>query len=239
MFVDTMLRLSGRFRTIAIDLPGFGDSDRLPDQPTIEGYAGAVEELLTKLDTEEPVILGTAVGAYIGVEIARKHPGAVTGLVLQSCPFYRDREFTTERHAVALNAYRTDDTGFPLPRTMQDVVERALIHAPQVPTQEWLDRENTDLVKAGRHFWDAMLSVRSYDLGAALEQISCPVLLMWGERFIYAETRDEFVRRLKHHEVALVPDAGLFMQIDNPERTDAAVTDFVDRVTKGTWRNGK
>jgi pimeloyl-ACP methyl ester carboxylesterase len=237
MFIDTMTRLSARYRTIAIDLPGFGDSEPLPQQPSISGYARAVEELLLALKIERPVILGMAVGAYIAVEIAQARPDAVAALVLQSCPFYRDREFSSERHAIARSAYRTDSTGFPIPRTMQDVIDRDLIHAPLEPTQEWLDRENTDLVKAGRRFWDAMLSVGTFDLGSALEGVRCPVLLMWGERFIYAETRDQFVKRLRHHEVALVPKAGLFMQIDNPEATDAAVAKFVDRVTSGTWRN--
>lgn len=227
MFAPVLPRLAPDLRVIAVDNLGYGDSDHPAHRPTVSDYADVLAEVLAALDVQRATVAGLATGAYIAADLALRHPELVERLVLQSCPYYPTFDIANWRHAKVLASFELDDTGFPIPRTLEELMEKDPLHAPAEPTQEWLDVDNTDLVKAGRRFWDAMRAVASYDLGTVLEGIEQPTLLMWGEHFLYADRREAFTSRLRDHQVAMVPGAGLFAQIDNPEAYDRALLDFV------------
>jgi branched-chain amino acid transport system permease protein len=73
------------FRTIALDLPNFGFSDRT--EPTFENYVSAVEEFVEKLQLKDVVILAHSLGGAIGMKLALKRPDLVKSLILvDPCP---------------------------------------------------------------------------------------------------------------------------------------------------------
>ncbi len=77
-----------KFRVIAPDLPGHGDSsDALDPKRTysMEGYADAITELLAKLGIEEAVVFGWSLGGHIGLEMISRFPG-MTGLMITGTP---------------------------------------------------------------------------------------------------------------------------------------------------------
>jgi pimeloyl-ACP methyl ester carboxylesterase len=59
---------------IAIDLPGFGESPRLPDDaaPTPTRLADAVESELDRLGLEAPAVVGNSLGGWVALELARR-----------------------------------------------------------------------------------------------------------------------------------------------------------------------
>jgi pimeloyl-ACP methyl ester carboxylesterase len=228
MFLETMEHFAGEYRCLAIDLPGCGDSDRPEQRMGVPEYAVAVLDVLDGLGVTRPIVMGQAIGAAIAIELAGQHPDRVGSLIIQSCPFYRDTGHARERHSIVRSAYETDPSGFPRLRSMQDVIDRDLIHAPFRPTQEWLDRENVDLAKAGRRFVEMLTATTGWDRAAAVERVRCPTLLIWGESFIYADAREEFTKRLTDSNVVLIPNAGLFIQIDNTEFYERAVRDYLE-----------
>src|SRR3712207_287214 len=77
------LAAEGR-RVIALDLPGFGDSD-MPSTPiSIEGYGRAVESLCDELDLGQVVVVGHSMGGFTAAEFAIQYPERVERLVLQA-----------------------------------------------------------------------------------------------------------------------------------------------------------
>jgi pimeloyl-ACP methyl ester carboxylesterase len=60
--------------TIAVDLPGFGDSPSLPAgvEPTVEALAGAVAAFAAELGLERPHVVGNSLGGGIALELARR-----------------------------------------------------------------------------------------------------------------------------------------------------------------------
>lgn len=82
-FLPTVAALSGRYRTIAVDLPGFGDSGKplgAPYDPAF--FADSIVSLLDALGLERVHLLGHSMGARAALEIAFEHPQRVEGLVL-------------------------------------------------------------------------------------------------------------------------------------------------------------
>ena len=81
--------LRDRFRCVAIDLPGFGLSDRPPGYGyTPAEQAAVVGELIRALDLRDLIVMGHDWGGPIGLSAACADPARVSGLVLGNTWFW-------------------------------------------------------------------------------------------------------------------------------------------------------
>src|SRR5437763_3892136 len=98
-------------RVIAVDLPGFGCSPMPAEKITINGYAGAVDELLDGLGIERAAVVGNSMGGFIGAELAIEFATRVERLVLVSAAglttvdMHNDRALGLLRRAENVLAY--------------------------------------------------------------------------------------------------------------------------------------
>src|SRR5919112_2117450 len=70
-------------RVIAMDLPGFGESEMPAKDISISRYADTIDALLTALDIDETVrLVGNSMGGFIGAELAIRYPQRIERLVL-------------------------------------------------------------------------------------------------------------------------------------------------------------
>ena len=85
-FISTVSALSPRFRVIALDLPGFGDSVK-PIGASYDArfFARAVIGLLDALEVDRAHLIGNSLGGRIALEVALEYPGRVDRLALL-CP---------------------------------------------------------------------------------------------------------------------------------------------------------
>lgn len=67
---------------LAVDVPGFGVSDPLGPDCTVEAQAAAIEALLDRLEVGPCVLVGHSMGGKIAVVMAARRPHQVEGLVL-------------------------------------------------------------------------------------------------------------------------------------------------------------
>jgi pimeloyl-ACP methyl ester carboxylesterase len=73
---------------IAPDLPGYGESDPLPE-PTFPAFSRAVSELLSRLEVGPRYIYLHDFGAPVGFDIARQAPELVLGHIVQNANAHR------------------------------------------------------------------------------------------------------------------------------------------------------
>lgn len=85
-----------RYRTIAMDTLGFGDSVTPTWAPSVERWASAAVEFLQTLGITRCNIVGHHTGGVIALEIAASSSEIVERLVLSSTP-YTDEEFRRAR----------------------------------------------------------------------------------------------------------------------------------------------
>lgn len=201
LFLEMIAALAapGGMRAIAVDYPSHGDSDHVAAQPSISDYARCVREVLAALGVDRATVLGEATGAAVAVEMANAWPDLVRGVVLVNCPFLGDAAMREALLDEMMHQLRpADDTGYPKLRTVPFMLEQDPDHAPMRPTQSWMDRINQAQMEAGRDRWQALVALTRYDLGAALERLKCPALLLMGERFYFGHRADEIRRRVRH-----------------------------------------
>jgi len=74
---------------IAIDTPGYGDSDRPETPPSMQDYADNALMALTALGITEPVdVLGYHTGTLIAVEMSLEEPSRINKMILAGIPVY-------------------------------------------------------------------------------------------------------------------------------------------------------
>ncbi|GAB4178783.1 MAG: alpha/beta hydrolase [Rhodocyclaceae bacterium] len=79
--------LGARYRAIAMDTMGFGDSAPAPWPASVERWAGVAIELLDALGIARAHVVGHHTGGVIAVELAASHPERIGKVVLSSTPF--------------------------------------------------------------------------------------------------------------------------------------------------------
>jgi len=93
MFRNLIPVLAERYRVIAPDYPGFGQS-AVPDRKTFEygfaHYAALMDGLLTKLGATQYALYVQDYGAPVGYRLALRHPERVTALVIQNGNAYEE-----------------------------------------------------------------------------------------------------------------------------------------------------
>ena len=93
MYVPWMERLAPHFRVLAIDTPGYGGSQPLPQPPaSLRDYIGPLRALLREAAGPRFMIYGSATGAQIGIAYALAHPADVQHLLIDNAAHFDDDE---------------------------------------------------------------------------------------------------------------------------------------------------
>lgn len=79
---EQMTHFSGKYRVIAVDLPGFGESGYNRTNWTMESFGEDVAAVIKKLNLKQVVLVGFSLGAYVSIETAKTAPENLIGLVL-------------------------------------------------------------------------------------------------------------------------------------------------------------
>lgn len=83
-------------RAVALDTPGYGQSDPLPATPqSLTDYAHAFLagiDAMGRIDTRRFALYGTATGAQLALALARLAPQRITRLVLDNCALFTDAQ---------------------------------------------------------------------------------------------------------------------------------------------------
>lgn len=76
-------RAAARYRVLAFDRPGFGMSTRPAGRPwTAAAQADLIDAAVAKLGIERYMVVGHSWGAAVALEMARRHPRSVAGVVV-------------------------------------------------------------------------------------------------------------------------------------------------------------
>jgi pimeloyl-ACP methyl ester carboxylesterase len=238
-FLPSIAALAPSFRTVAVDMLGFGDSDKPLGASYGPGFqARAIEQLLDALELERAHIVGHSMGGRVALELGFTHPGRTDGLVLMTPAMAWLRE---RRWAPYLRWIRPELGLIQLaPRAAVEPVMRWLI--PGAGTS-WGQSAIDEFVRTyssarGRAaFYAAARNIYLDEphgeagFWSRLRTLAPEALFIWGRN-------DRLVPLafIKHVERALPAaehvelDCGHLPQIERPRETHAAIARFLGRV---------
>jgi pimeloyl-ACP methyl ester carboxylesterase len=179
-------RLASRFRVIAPDLPGFGESEKPPHGRYAYGFdafAESIVDLVAAIGASRVSICGHGLGGAVGVALAATHPHVVDRLVLVNPLVYPERVDLLARVAsvplVGAFAFKQLYSRTLFRRYVHHRAYGARSRDGWAKVDELFDLFNTPSGReAGHATLVAMLDTRS--LSASLSRISAPTLVAWG-----------------------------------------------------------
>ena len=217
VMAELLQALGTHYRAVAIDYPSHGHSDHIDWQPAIEDYARAVIETMDALGIERATALGEAVGSAVSIALASRWPQRIDKAVLINTPFFTDADNARNDIADIAKVRPSDASGFPAPRSIEFLLQHDPEHAPMAPTQSWMDRINTAQLEIGRDRWQAMQALAKFDPLAGLKAVKCPVLMLYGEHFIYGKHRPLMQAASPQAEIKTVPGGRFCMTWERAE----------------------
>jgi pimeloyl-ACP methyl ester carboxylesterase len=234
------LQLRRRFRCLAPDLRGHGDSGWAPDRRyDLAEYAADLAALIEHLRLDRFVLVGHSLGGLTAMTYAAADPGRPTGLVLvdvgpeMSGPGReRMRAFAAERELDSIDAFVERALAFN-PRRQPERLRRSLLHnLRQTPRGTWTWKHDPDRYSGAQQDPGRRPEV----LWAAVAGITCPTLVVRGgdsDLFLDSDA-EKLVRALPSGRLAHVPGAGHTVQGDQPRALADAITTFIDSAIETT-----
>ena len=225
---DEWLPFLERTGGIALDLIGFGRSGKAGHlEYSLDGHADFIERVLDELELDDVKVIVHGWGAGGGLVFAQRHPERIEKLVLiDALPLLDGFEW----HGLA-NAWRRPALGELVMGSIPRWYLNRMLRQASATDDAWSAAEL-------RAVWDqfdqgtqrAMLRLhRAADpeglarAGAALETITAPALVIWGERDpwfspVYA---DAYAARLRTQSAWKIEDAGHWPWLDRADVIDA------------------
>ena len=238
-FMTTIGALAQERRVIAIDLPGFGDSEKpLGGRYDAPWFADAVIGLLDELGLERADLIGNSMGGRVAIEVGLCQPDRVGRMVLLS------PAMAWLHHDRALKWLLQ----FPLPRlgllqpTPRAIVEPIVRRLVPSGSSGWVAAGVDEFLRAyctapGRFaFYESARNIfRDEPHGdegfwRRLEELSPETMFVWGRHDTLVP-----IAFMKHVERALPAarhvelECGHVPQLEDPVRTHAAVSRFLRR----------
>jgi pimeloyl-ACP methyl ester carboxylesterase len=120
--------LTERFDVLAVDLPGFGDSEPTPPEvePHPAALAASVAGLLGELGVTAPHIVGNSLGGWVALELAGIYPTASVTL-LSPAGLWRDRPPLYCRASLRTTRWLSQHAGGVLSRLVRYRLGRAVV----------------------------------------------------------------------------------------------------------------
>ena len=235
-FLENIPHVAQSRRVVALDLPGFGDSELPSKRITISYYAGVVQEVCERLELERVAVVGNSMGGFIAAELTIQQPVRVERLVLisaagiSSSNVYRMPTLTVGRIGAAVMANEVVDHRriATRPRARQLALALVARHprllAPDLAYEGLLRGAN----KPG--FFPALRACIEYDYRERLPEIEAPTLIVWGEddSVLSVKDADEYERLIPKTKKLLMRDTGHVPQIERPEAFNAELLEFLD-----------
>ena len=180
--------LEGETRVVALDLPGFGDSDPPPEPWDADDYMRFVLRFLDELAIERCHVLGHSFGGRVAICLAAEHPERVGRLLLCDSAGLRPRRGVRYRAKVSVAkagrvAGRLGASG------LQDRMRARVA--------------SSDYLNASEAMRGTFRRVIEQDLADRLPRIGATTLLVWGDR------DGDTPLWMAHRMEELIPDAGL------------------------------
>ena len=223
MFDAGLPALAARgLRGIAIDTPGYGQSDPPPRPPTMEDYARNLGTVIEALSIRQPHLLGHHTGAGIAAIFAARHPDRIGKLIMQGVPWF-DLETLAYFRSTGFQPFVPRPDGSHL----LDAWNQRLAVSPGWTDLDAMHRYTVDMLAVNLSYFWGFEAALDHDLEPDLKAIQAPTMLLinTGDS-AYALTRNSAALRSDFAFLELAGGTNDYID-EQPEVWADAVSEFV------------
>lgn len=240
--------LAGEHRVLALDLPGFGASDKPDVAYTIPFFVDTLEAFLDTLQIEQPAVMAVSFGGRVALGLALDRPTGVQKLVLVD-----SLGLGTPRRVMAYRLLLTRGIGELMMTSTATALRRL---SPKTVRRFWgwyLNRpQSVETILSDSRIADhgRMMVTPGYQaaylatlrsltnqtnlrdgviLDRELRTLAVPTLLVWGrhDHLFPASHATAAAAVMPNARVEIFEDTGHTPQMEEPERFNRLVLDFL------------
>ncbi|RLE78804.1 MAG: hypothetical protein DRJ36_04105 [Thermoprotei archaeon] len=222
-WMNNLIPLSERLHVIALDLPGFGFSDKPLITYTPRYYSDFISTFVNSMNYQKVSLVGHSMGGLIALETALSSPEIIDRLVLVDVAGIGD-----EAAEIIERSMGEDWTLDKLIKFYEDFIvgEHRIVDEDLLKRSLKLYHEDPRL----RHAYRCCLKF----LGARRDmerfsEVAHPTLIVWGsmDRLVPPEYGYRLHRVLKNSKLMIFKGAGHSPHVEVPERFNSAIIDFI------------
>lgn len=222
-------KLSSEYRVTAVDLLGFGLSDK-PEtfKYDLDSQCDILLELLKKLDIKKTIIVGSSMGGSIALRLAQLKPDIFHKVVaISPAADPRITFFDLNRLSFLSPVVKPLVTERFIKQIMKRVYsDRKNINDEtiQIYTEPYINNKN-----AIDSFTKSFVLLRDPRVFEQLEAMEVPVLLVWGQRdrIIPVKFAKKIHSRIPNSLLEIHPTAGHHVQEDDPDWLISKMMEFL------------
>ncbi|KFJ91741.1 MAG: alpha/beta fold hydrolase [Pseudomonas sp.] len=221
--------LTQDYRVIALDLPGFGDSDLPPGSYDVGTQAERLADILDELGVQQAHVLGNSMGGQIAALFAARYPERVRSLALFA------NAGIESPHKSELYQLLTSGSPNPLvvkqPQDFDKLLRFVFVEPPYLP--ESLKRYLGERAMAKATHYDQVfkqLVERPVPLAPELPKIQAPTLLLWGrqDRVLDVSSIEVMQPLLNKPNVVIMDNVGHAPMLERPEESALLYRGFLE-----------
>lgn len=234
---------SGAYRCVVYNARGYPPSD-VPDEPALYSQARAVEDardVLRGLGIERAHVVGLSMGGFSALHLGIRYPELVSSLVVAACGYGAQPE--------ARDAFRRESAATAAAFEQEGsaaVAERYAVGPARVQLQNknpeaWKVFASALAKHSATGMARTMLGVQRerpslYDLQSELRALAAPVLIIAGDEDDGCLEPDLMLKRtVPAAGLAVLPNTGHTCNLEEPDRFNRAVGDFLAAVQADRW----
>jgi len=221
--------LAAQHTVYAVDLPGFGHSDKGNHLYSPDNFARAIDAVMAGRAQRPFVLIGHSMGGAVALAYAAAYPNRVSRLVLVDSAGVLHRSVYAEflGRVAAQRAIGMDSPWF------EQVVRSIQARAENWPARGDLALENAGVrqrVLRGDPNAISAFAMIERDFSQALRAIRAPTLVVWGAQDIVAPLRtgQALAAAIPGARLTVLEGAGHAPQVQFPERFNPVVLDELD-----------
>ena len=185
--------LKDRCRLVAVNFPGCGQSETMKEPWCLEDYCDFCLEFMEKLNLKDPILMGHSHGGRVVLKLtAEKMVNPQKIVLLDSAGLIPKKNFKQKCRAKSFKAIKRVLTLPVIKNYSEGLLQKARNHYG-----------SADYNAAPEVLRKTLVSLVNTDIRDILPNISCPSLLIWGDKDTATPLEDA-----KTIE-SLIPDAGL------------------------------
>ncbi len=222
--------LNTRYRTIAYDVRGLGESSMGDGQYTIEGH---VDDLLAVMDhfgVAKAVIAGLSMGGYITLRALERNPERFHAAILCNTRSETDGNDAKIMRARTMAAVKSRGSSW----FADDFIKKVFAESSFTRVPDAVEHIRTTIARtpplaiAGTLL---ALAARS-DTTAALENIKVPTLIIVGEHDVTTppDASRAMHAKIPGSELHIIPHAAHMSVLENPDEVNRVMLAFLARV---------
>jgi pimeloyl-ACP methyl ester carboxylesterase len=242
MFEDVVPALSEAAFVVAPDLPGFGESDVLPE-PSFDAFGAAIGELLDHLGVGPLYLYLHDFGAPVALHLAMRKPERVLGLIVQNANVHRTGLGPQWAATQAYWAHPTpeNEAAATAHLTLEGTRDQYVAGLPpeiaaRIPAERWQRDWRVMNLPGRRETQRALVAdyarhVARFDaIAACLAKWQPPALLLWGRHDVFFDLAEtlSWMQTLPRME-AHVFDAGHLLLETHSAQAARLMCDFLAR----------